>query len=231
MTTKLEQAHSKLERIRNEQIANSQAIRKEHDMIPFGQPNINGRPDIYKNIKRKYEKSRNLLEEEEKQKNRIDMLTKVEDFKTNNELLKDIHVVGKSGYATVGARTSVNNLEYFKNKLIELEKQNEKAKAYNKTKPKIKKKTLGTEITKLKKKIAYLEQMKEKDQSKVIGSKAKTLIDNGAVNQWKKKPIYYFVQALRKVALELNENGEFFISARYPTHSESDKNFVEKLLK
>lgn len=72
--------------------------------------------------------------------------------------------------------------------------------------------------------------MQEKDQSKIIGSKAQTLIDSGAVNQWKKKPIYYFVQGLRKVALELNESGEFFISSRYPAYSDSDKSFVAELL-
>lgn len=127
-------------RIKKEQVEVVQAIRNEHDRIPFGQPNIIGRSDIYKNVKQQYAKVRKLVEEQEKQEHRIDMLEKVEDFKKNNELLKDIHVVGKSSYATVGAKTSVNNLEYFKNKLIELEKQNKEAKAYNKTKPKIKKK-------------------------------------------------------------------------------------------
>lgn len=231
MATRLEQAYAKLERIRNEQVENARAIRKEHDMIPFGQPNIIGRPDIYKSVKRKYEKSRKLLKEEEQQENRIEMLEKVENFKQKNELLKDVHVVGRSSYASVGAKTSVNNLAYFKNRLLELEKQNEEAKSYNKTKPKIKKKTLGADITKLKKKIAYLEQIQEKAQNKTIGSKAQALIDSGAVTQWKKKPIYYFVQGLRKVALELNENGEFFISSRYPAYNESDKTFVAELLK
>ncbi len=56
------------------------------------------------------------------------MLEKVEDFKEKNELIKDVHVVGKSSYATVGAKTSVNNIDYFKNELKELEKANEKQK-------------------------------------------------------------------------------------------------------
>lgn len=230
MTTRLDQAQSKLERIRKEQVENSKAIRKEHDMIPFGQPNIIGRPNIYKNVQRKYEKSRKLLEEEEKQENRVEMLEKVEDFKQENELLKDVHVVGKTAYATVGAKTSVNNLDYFRNKLEEMEQANEEAKAYNKTKPKIKMKTLGTEITKLKRKIATLEEMQQRDQNKVLSPKTQTLIDSGAVNQWKKKPIYYFVKGLRKVALEIDENGDFFISTRYPAYSESDENFIAELL-
>lgn len=227
---RLELAQNKLARIQTEQVENEQAIRKEHDSIPFGQPNIIGRPDIYKTVKRKYEKARKLAEEEEKQEMRVEMLQKVEKFKKSNELLKDIHVVGKSGYATVGVKTSVNNLAYFKNKLKEMEERNEKAKAYNKTKPAIKMKTLGAEITKLKRKIASLEQMEEKDKNKVLSEKTKELIDSGAVNQWKKKPIYYFVKGLRKVALEIDEKGEFYLSQRYPAYTEQDKKFIEELL-
>lgn len=62
---RLEQAQNKLNRIRTEQQENVQSIRNEHDRIPFGQPNIIGHPDIYKNVKRKYEKNRKLIEQEE----------------------------------------------------------------------------------------------------------------------------------------------------------------------
>lgn len=230
MTTRLEQAQSKLERIRNEQTEISKEIRKQHDMIPFGQPNIIGRRDIYKDVNRKYDKAIKLVAEEEKQIDRVEMLEKVEDFKQENELLKDVHVVGRSSYASVGAKTSVNNLDYFRNKLKEMEQANEEAKAYNKTKPKIKMKTLGADITKLKRKIAMLEDMQKKDNNKVLNPITQSLIDSGAVNQWKKKPIYYFVKGLRKVALEINEKGEFFISSRYPAYSDSDKNFIAELL-
>lgn len=229
--TRLEQAQSKLNRIRSEQETLTKSIREEQDRIPFGQPNIIGRPNIYKGLIRKYDKSRQLLNEEEKQENRVEMLEKVEDFKSSNELLKDVHVVGKTSYATMGAKTSVNNLDYFRQKLVEMEKDNEAAKAYNKTKPAIKRKTLGAEITKLKRKIANLELMQERDQNKVLSPKTKELIESEAVRQWQKKPIYYFVQGLRKVALEIDENGDFFISPRYSPYTEEDKKFVEELLK
>lgn len=228
--TRLEQAQSKLDRIRSELRENSAQIRKERDLIPFGQPNIIGRPDIYKSINRKEAKSRKLLQEEEKQENRIEMLEKVEDFKNSNELVKDVHLVGKTSWATIGAKTSVNNLDYFKNKLAEMEKENEEAKAYNKTKPAIKRKTLGAEITKLKRKIASLETMQERDQNKVLSTKTKELIESEAVRQWQKKPIYYFVQGLKKVALEIDENGDFYVSSRYSAYSEEDKQFVKELL-
>ena len=227
----LEKANNKLNRLKEEQKELTKAIRKEHDLIPFGQPNITGRRDIYKNVKRYYGKSIANSIEQDKQEKRIEMLEKVEEVKNENSTLKDVHVVGSSGYATVGAKTSVNNLEYFKAKLAELEEKNNEAKAYNKTKPAIKKKTLGTEITKLKRKIQMLEEMKAKDENKVLSEHAQNLIKNGLVTQWKKKPIYYFVKGLRKVALELNESGNFEISKNYPAYSDDDIKFLEKLLK
>lgn len=229
--TQLEKAKNKLNRLKEEQDGLMKAIRKEHDSIPFGQPNIIGRRDIYKDVKRYRAKSIANTFEQEKQENRIEMLEKVEELKNENSTLKDVHVAGNSAYATICAKTSVNNLEYFKDKLAELEAKNEEAKSYNKTKPTIKKKTLGDEITKLKRKIQMLEDMKEKDESKVIGQHAKNLIDNGLVTQWKKKPIYYFVKGLRKVALVLNDSGDFIISKQYSADSDSDIEFVEKLLK
>lgn len=229
--TQLEKAKNKLNRLREEEKELMKAIRKEHDKIPFGQPNIIGRRDIYKDVKRYRAKSIANIYEQDKQEKRIEMLEKVEEVKNENQNLKDVHVVGASGYATIGAKTSVNNLDYFKAKLIELEEKNEEAKSYNKTKPTVKMKTLGTEITKLKNKIKILEEMKAKDESKVLSEHAKNLIDSGLVTQWKKKPIYYFVKGLRKVALELNESGNFEISKNYPAYSDSDIEFVEKLLK
>ncbi|MBC2020800.1 hypothetical protein [Listeria booriae] len=133
MATKLEKAYSKLERIKKEQTENRKAIHEEQSRIPFGQPNITGRPNIYRDVQRKYEKSRKLLKEEKQQEDRIQMLENVANFKEKNELLQDVRVVGKSEYATIGAKTSVNNLEYFRNQLIEMEEANEKAKAFNKT--------------------------------------------------------------------------------------------------
>ena len=231
MTSQLEIANNKLNRLKEEEKELMKAIRKEHDSIPFGQPNITGRRDIYKDVKRYRAKSIANIYEQDKQEKRIEMLEKVEEVKNENSTLKDVHVVGNSAYATIGAKTSVNNLEYFKSKLSELEEKNEEAKAYNKTKPAVKKKTLGTEITKLKRKIQMLEEMKAKDETKVLSEHAQNLIDSGLVTQWQKKPIYYFVKSLRKVALVLNESGDFEASKKYSAYSDSDIKFVEKLLK
>lgn len=108
---------------------------------------------------------------------------------------------------------------------------NVEAKNYNKAKPEIKHQTYGSEITKLKRKIAMLEEMQEKDKNKTVSEHTQKLIDDGLVNQWKKKPIYYFVKGLKKVALEINQDGNFEISKRYPACSEDDKKFIKELLK
>ena len=229
--TKLENAKNKLVALKEEEKELMKAIRKEHDLIPFGQPNIIGRKDIYKDLKRHYGKSIANSIEQEKQERKIEMLEKVEEVKNENSALKDVHVIGNTSYATVGAKTSVNNLDYFKEKLVELEKRNDEAKAYNKTKPEVKMKTLGTEITKLKRKIQVLEEMKAKDETKVLSEHSESLIKNGLVTQWQKKPIYYFVKGLRKVALVLNESGEFEVSKKYSADNDADVKFVEKLLK
>ena len=231
MTTQLEIANNKLNRLKEEQDGIMKSIRKEKDLIPFGQPVIIGRRDIYKDLKRYYGKSIANSIQQDKQEKRIEMLEKVEEVKNENSTLKDVHVVGNTSYATIGAKTSVNNLDYFKEKLAELEEKNAEAKAYNKTKPAVKMKTLGTEITKLKNKIQVLEDMKAKDETKVLSEHAENLIASGLVTQWKKKPIYYFVKGLRKVALELNEIGDFEASKKYSAYSDSDIEFVEKLLK
>ena len=41
---------------------------------------------------------------------------------------------------------------------------------------------------------------------------AQKLVDEGAVNQWEKKPVFYFVKGLRKVAFEVDETGNFKLS-------------------
>lgn len=230
MTTKLEIAKNKLERLVNEREVLSTLEKEERSRIPFGQPNITGRSDIYAKANRLFERQIKLSKEIEKQQNFIEKLEKVEKYRDTNELVQDIHVSGCSSYAQVGAKTSVNNLDFFKAKLADLEQKNTEAKAYNKTKPAIKMKTYGAEITKLKNKIKLLETMKQKAESSVLSEKSQRLIDEEKVTQWKKKPIYYFVKGLKKVALEVDSEGDFFVSSRYPATTVTDTDFIDTLL-
>lgn len=63
-----------------------------------------------------------------------------------------------------------------------------------------------------------------------MSSQSKKLVESGAVKQWAKKPTYYFVNGLRKVAVEMDSSGKFKPSSRYPAISQSDKDFLKKLL-
>lgn len=235
MSTRLEASQKKLERLKKDAKKEFELGLDEARKIPFGQPNIIGRGDIYKDAKKHYDKSKRLNEEIEIQTDKVEKYEAVDDFKKENELIKDVHVVGKSGFATIGAKTSVNNLDYFRNKLEELEQKNEEAKRLNKLcKPnEPKHKTHGTEITKLKNKISLLENLKQQasDRDSKINSKTKELIKNEKVTQWKKKPIYYFVKGLKKVALVINEKGSFEVSKKYPPKDKNEKEYVENLIK
>ncbi|MDN6805425.1 hypothetical protein [Bifidobacterium crudilactis] len=227
----MEQAEGKLERIRAAREASEQNARNEAHAIPFGQPNIEGRGDIYKHVKQEWRRAAHLADEEERVVARVDMLEKVEKFKENNGKLQDVRVVGRTGWASVGAATSVNNLDYFKDKLARMIADNEAAKAWNKSHKDERKHTFGARITQLKKKIAYLEQMQEQVENTAISAHSQQLIDSGEVTQWRKKPIYYFVKGLRKVALTLDEQGNFQPSKRYPPITEDAQQRVAALIR
>lgn len=80
--------------------------------------------------------------------------------------------------------------------------------------------------------VAMLQKMKsEASLAKVnMSLSAKKLIENGQVKQWQKKPIYYFVKGLRKVALVVNEKGDFEISKKYPPLSDTDNQKIKNML-
>lgn len=68
----------------------------------------------------------------------------------------------------------------------------------------------------------------EKDQQ-VMTNKTKSLIESGAVIKWEKKPTYYFVKGLRKVALVINDKGEFYVSKKYPCNTNADADFLKDI--
>ena len=83
-------------------------------------------------------------------------------------------------------------------------------------------------------KVKLLEEIRDKAEkdTEIITKNAKYLIDNGLVKQWDKKPIYYFVVGLRKVAVVVdNKTGEFIISKKYFAKTDKDEQFVNNLLK
>ena len=87
----------------------------------------------------------------------------------------------------------------------------------------------GTYNKKRFKELELIATKAEKD-TEVMTSATQALIESGAVTKWEKKPMYYFVKGLRKVALMIDNNGEFYISKQYPAITEKDIQFVKSLL-
>ena len=63
-----------------------------------------------------------------------------------------------------------------------------------------------------------------------IKPETQALIDSGEIKQWAKQPNIYFVKGLRRVALELTEEGRFELSPKYLPNTDEEKEAVNKLL-
>ena len=70
----------------------------------------------------------------------------------------------------------------------------------------------------------------KKDDGFVIQPETQAIIDSGKVKQWAEHPNIYFVKGLRRVALELTEEGKFEQSSQYLPKTEEEKEVVNKLL-
>ncbi|RRD33479.1 PBECR4 domain-containing protein [Streptococcus sp. OH4692_COT-348] len=71
--------------------------------------------------------------------------------------------------------------------------------------------------------LTRLEGISEQMGKTNIQPATQTLIDEGLVNQWQKQPNTYFVKGLRRVALELTEEGEFQLSSQTKYHPKTDE--------
>lgn len=87
-------------------------------------------------------------------------------------------------------------------------------------------------IKKYEKKVVELEaqQIKVEKGLSNLSDHARSLIDSGAVNQWKKNPDTYFVKGMRKVAFELTADGDFQQSPKYLANTEEEQVKVDELL-
>ena len=71
--------------------------------------------------------------------------------------------------------------------------------------------------------LTRLEGISEQMGKTSIQLATQALIDEGLVNQWQKQPNTYFVKGLRRVALELTEEGEFQLSSQTKYHPKTDE--------
>lgn len=85
-------------------------------------------------------------------------------------------------------------------------------------------------IQKYKRELNRLEAEKEALDQTPLSPASQSLIESGRLNQWQKHPNIYFVKGLRKVALELGEDGNLIISPKYAPQTEADQEKVSQLL-
>ena len=71
--------------------------------------------------------------------------------------------------------------------------------------------------------LTRLEGISEQMGKTRIQPATQSLINEGLVNQWQKQPNTYFVKGLRRVALELTEEGEFQLSSQTKYHPKTDE--------
>lgn len=197
--SRLAQARRKLERLRGEQDEDiSRAY--SHQALTNGQPMNDKRGGA--SFKRKQEQIEDQvfskMDEIRQQEERVERLE-------HQQHLKEMGLNRQGS----GLEMSVQNIPRIREEL-------EKAKRGESFFTKATLKRYQKELTRLE---AISEQMGKTS----IQPAAQALIDEGLVNQWQKQPNTYFVKGLRRVALELTEEGEFQLSSQTKYHPKTDE--------
>lgn len=197
--SRLAQARRKLERLRGEQ---DEAISRaySHQALTNGQPMNDKRGSA--SFMRKQEQIEDQvfskMDEIRQQEERVERLE-------HQQHLKEMGLNRQGS----GLEMSVQNIPRIREEL-------EKAKRGESFFTKATLKRYQEELTRLE---AISEQMGKTS----IQPATQALIDEGLVNQWQKQPNTYFVKGLRRVALELTEEGEFQLSSQIKYHPKTDE--------
>ncbi|MFS9253392.1 PBECR4 domain-containing protein [Streptococcus infantis] len=197
--SRLAQARRKLERLRGEQ---DEAISRaySHQALTNGQPMNDKRGGA--SFKRKQEQIEDQvfskMDEIRQQEERVERLE-------HQQHLKEMGLNRQGS----GLEMSVQNIPRIREEL-------EKAKRGESFFTKATLKRYQEELTRLE---AISEQMGKTS----IQPATQALIDEGLVNQWQKQSNTYFVKGLRRVALELTEEGEFQLSSQIKYHPKTDE--------
>ncbi|URK67284.1 PBECR4 domain-containing protein [Streptococcus oralis] len=197
--SRLAQARRKLERLRGEQ---DEAISRaySHQAVTNGQPMNDKRGGA--SFMRRQEQIEgqvfSKMDEIRQQEERVERLE-------HQQHLKEMGLNRQGS----GLEMSVQNIPRIREEL-------EKAKRGESFFTKATLKRYQEELTRLE---AISEQMGKTS----IQPATQALIDKGLVNQWQKQPNTYFVKGLRRVALELTEEGEFQLSSQIKYHPKTDE--------
>lgn len=206
--SRLAQAQRKLNRLKGE-LDNSIQAAQEHQNLTNGQPMNDKRNGaaFFKKQEQLENKVFSTMDEIKKQEERVEKLQYQKELKE-----KGLNRQGN------GLEMSVQNIPKIRE---EIEKADRGESMFTKE-----------TIKRYRQELERLEAAQNKAEGVTIQPAAQSLIDEGLVNQWQKRPDTYFVKGLRRVALEMTEEGNFQISSnwKYQPKTEDEKNKVEDLL-
>ena len=204
--SRLAQAKRKLERLKGEA---DEAINAaySHQSLTNGQPMNDKRGGGRFMQKQEQIENRvfSKLDEIKEQEERIERLQEIEDRKAAG--------LNRQGN---GLEMSVQNIPRIRE---EIEKAERGESSYR-----------PETIKRYKKELERLGAIQDKVDGLVIQPETQAVIDAGEVKQWGKQPNIYFVKGLRRVALELTEEGRFELSPKYRPNTDEEKEMVNKLL-
>ena len=204
--SRLAQARRKLERLKGEA---DEAINAaySHQSLTNGQPMNDKRGGGRFMQKQEQIENRvfSKLDEIKEQEERIERLQEIEDRKAAG--------LNRQGN---GLEMSVQNIPRIRE---EIEKAERGESSYR-----------PETIKRYKNELERLEAIQDKVDGLVIQPETQALIDSGEVKQWAKQPNIYFVKGLRRVALELTEEGRLELSPKYRPNTDEEKEIVNKLL-
>ncbi|MDG3142986.1 PBECR4 domain-containing protein [Streptococcus suis] len=203
---RLTQAKQKLERLKQESSAMIDTVYR-HTAKANGQP-MNDKRGGVAYLKRQEQlesKVSDTLMAIKKQEERVEYLEQKERFKAQG--------LNRRG---TGLEMSVQNIPRIRE---ELEKADRGESFFTKE-----------TLKRYRKELERLEGIAEKISTVTLSPVAQKLIDNGLVTQWAKQPNLYFVKGLRRVALELNDDGVFQEASKYQARTPEERERVNQLL-
>ena len=205
--SRLAQARRKLDRLNNEFLDATDAVYNLSAMTN-GQPMNDKRdgPSFFKKMDQLENRVFDKLDEIRQQEARVERLEAREERKA------------------AGLNRSGNGLEMSVQNIPRIREEIEKAKRGEST-------YRSETIRRYQEELQRLEGISEKMSSLTIQPGAQALINDGTVNQWAKQPNIYFVKGLRRVAVELSDDGNFIESSKYRPKTPEERERLMQILK
>lgn len=204
--SRLGQARRKLDRLNNEFSEATDAVYRLSAMTN-GQP-MNDKRDgasYFKRLDRLENRVFDKLHEIKDQEERVERLEQQQYFKEQG--------LNRQG---TGLEMSVQNIPRIRE---ELEKAKRGESFYT-----------NQTLKRYREELTRLERISEQMAKTAIQPGTQSLIDEGVVNQWAKQPNLYFVKGLRRVAVELSEEGIFKESAKYRPQTPEEREKLNQIL-